>query len=180
MEKRDSISNQGNTDKITMTTKAKKPPTRAALAAALGVSPARINQLKVNDGMPCHSIAAALAWREKQQGRQRGKTDSAEELRQRRIALLKQQERRTKIDADERARILIPIADVEERDTRIGFAVRAAVMMLEHHLPPKLAGLTEPQIAGILHDELHQVLEQLSYEQSLFWSSFPTTEKPPA
>jgi phage terminase Nu1 subunit (DNA packaging protein) len=157
-----------------MNKKQSKPPTRAALAEALQVSPARITQLR-KDGMPTTTIAEAKRWRDAQAGKHRGRTDSAEELRQRRIALLRQQERRTKIDADERAKKLIPIAEVDERDTRIGFAVRAALISLEHHLPPKLAGLTEQQIAAILHDELHQTLEQLSDERSDFWKSRKTS-----
>jgi phage terminase Nu1 subunit (DNA packaging protein) len=152
------ILNQGNT--ITMNTP--KPPTRAALAAALGVSPARINQLKDNDGMPTHSIEAAVAWREKQGARQHSKSDSAEELRVRRIALLAEQERKARIENAVRENQLVAADEVRQAMFSVCSKIRARFLSLPATLAPVLAGLDEPRIAVILRREILDVLNELS------------------
>lgn len=147
-----------------------KSPTLAALATALGITVRRVSTLK-NEGMPTASIAAALAWREAQASKQTAKGDSAEELRQRRIALLKQQERRAKLDADERAGVLVSRAEADSNAYACGCAVRGVLMKLENDLPPRLEGLTAAAICQVLRSEFRQVLETLADGNSDLWTS---------
>ena len=67
-------------------------PTIAELAAALDVTGRRVSQLKA-DGMPCETLAAALAWR----AAKTEVTDSVEELRLQRIQLVREQRVRAEI-----------------------------------------------------------------------------------
>ena len=64
---------------------------------------------------------------------------------------------------------LVSVEDIEERDTRIGAAVRAAMLQLTNDLPPTLAGLTEAQVAKKLVPYTKSILTQLANEQSEFW-----------
>ena len=147
-----------------------KPPTLATLADALGITVRRVSMLK-GDGMPTASVADALAWREAQAGRQTAKGDSAEELRQKRIALLKQQERRARLDADERAGVLVSRAEADSNAYACGCAVRGVLMKLENDLPPRLEGLTANAICQVLRTEFRQVLETLADGNSELWQS---------
>lgn len=147
-----------------------KPPTLPEIAEVLGVTVRRVSMLK-NEGMPTASIAAARAWREAQAGRNAVKGDSAEELRQKRIALLKQQERRAKLAADEQAGLLIPRHQAEAESYAAGCAVRGALLKLENDLPPRLEGLTASAICQVLRAEFRQVLETLADADSELWRS---------
>ena len=145
-------------------------PTNQALADALKVTIRRVTELKKN-GMPCQSIAAAKKWRAKQAERQQTKGDSAEELRQRRIALLRQQERKAKLEADRAAGELMPRAEHTEVMVRCATACRCALWALINTLPPMLAGLDEPRIARQLEASFRECLDRLHHGDPELWDS---------
>jgi hypothetical protein len=69
-------------------------------------------------------------------------------------------------------RDLIPIAEVEERDIRIGAVVKAGMLKLCNDSAPMAEGLGAAAIHKILMDQGHQVLAMMSDEQSDFWKQF--------
>ena len=153
-----------------MTKKPTSKPTIKTIAETLGVSTRRVTELK-SHGMPCHSISAAIEWRKKQAAKRAGKTDSAEELRQRRIGLLRQQERRAKLEADQAEGKLIPIDDTEASIFACTMAAKMAFWDLLGVLPPQLAGLSEIPICQILEANFRRILEMLSEGHPQFWES---------
>ena len=64
---------------------------------------------------------------------------------------------------------VVRISEVDERDAKIGSAVRAATMKRRSELPPLLEGLSASQIVGILDDHDRAMLEKLSDMQSEYW-----------
>lgn len=64
---------------------------------------------------------------------------------------------------------VVPIAEVESREARIGAAVRAAITKQRSELPPILEGLAANQIASIIDDRNRTLLEDLADMQSEFW-----------
>jgi phage terminase Nu1 subunit (DNA packaging protein) len=64
---------------------------------------------------------------------------------------------------------VVPISEVEQRESRIGAAVRAAITKQRSELPPILEGLTANQIASIIDERNRALLEELADMQSEFW-----------
>jgi DNA-binding transcriptional MerR regulator len=146
----------------------KKPPTTAELAAALEVSGRRISQLKAI-GLPVHSLEAALEWRKAQHGAD----DSAAELRRRRIALLKQQERRARIEADAAEGKLMSRAVVKAEAEGIAAAVSAFARKIERELPQLLLGLPLERSRLICKNAVREMVLMLKDKQSEFWAAHP-------
>jgi hypothetical protein len=59
---------------------------------------------------------------------------------------------------------LIPIAQARESVRRIITATRGEFLKLSNDLPPKLSGLSESKMKGIITSSLHRILESLSSE----------------
>jgi phage terminase Nu1 subunit (DNA packaging protein) len=64
---------------------------------------------------------------------------------------------------------VVPISEVEQREARIGAAVRAAITKQRSELPPILEGLTANQIASIIDERNRALLDELADMQSEFW-----------
>jgi phage terminase Nu1 subunit (DNA packaging protein) len=143
------------------------PPTIAELAAALEISTRRVSQLKL-DGLPTHSIAAALEWR-----RAQNQTDSAERLRLERIKLVQAQRERVELENAQNRNELISRSEVETSDTRIGAAVAAAMKALETELPQLLLGLSLERSLPITKEKCRAIQTMLADEQSAFWAAHP-------
>jgi hypothetical protein len=139
-----------------------KKPTNRALADCLGISVRRVNELK-RAGMPGTSLAAAEAWRLSQASQQRQRGDTAEELRIRRIRLLEQQERRVRIDADEREARLVSRDELDRETMEVVSACRAGMLNLVGVFPPQAEGLPAGAIAKILHDALFELLDGMCH-----------------
>jgi hypothetical protein len=148
----------------------KKPPTTAALAAALEITGRRVSQLKLA-GMPVHSVAAAQAWRRAQHG----SDDSAAELRRRRIALLKQQERRARIEADQAEGKLMSRAEAEQEFRGIAYALNAFCAKLENEIPPVVLGLTIERSRPAVKKLIREMQVELGQKESEFWKNHPVT-----
>jgi phage terminase Nu1 subunit (DNA packaging protein) len=159
-----------------MPAKKKKPekksdtPTQADLAASLGVTARRVRQLIV-DGMPSHSLEAAMAWRKAE-----ATSDSAEALRRARIKLVEAQREKVEIENARLSRELLPEKEVREKIIRAVSAIRSEFTKLPSELPPRLSGLAEPAMQRILRDEIYSVLERLSDEATAI---FEATEDQP-
>jgi hypothetical protein len=69
-------------------------------------------------------------------------------------------------------RDLIPLAEVEERDIRIGAVVKAGMLKMCNDTAPMAEGLDAASIHRILMDQGHQVLGMMADEQSEFWTQF--------
>lgn len=131
------------------------------IAEALEISTRRVSQLRVK-GMPCDTIAAALAWR----ADQAKPADSAEQLRIERISLVKVQREKITIQNAIASGEVIPRGQVQESVTRIVSVARAQLLKLASDVPPKLAGLNEAEMQTILRDEVIEILTTLSTELS--------------
>jgi phage terminase Nu1 subunit (DNA packaging protein) len=135
-----------------------EPPAQADLAAALGVTARRVRQLIV-DGMPSHSLEAAMAWRKAE-----STSDSAEALRRARIKLVEAQREKVEIENARLSRELLPEKEVREKIIRVVSAIRSEFTKLPSELPPRISGLAEPAIQRVLRDEIYAVLDRLSDE----------------
>jgi len=147
-----------------------KTPTNQALADALSISVRRVSELK-KAGMPCHTISAAKAWRGKQAASLRSKSDSAEELRRKRIKLVAEQTKREELENSRRRNELMPRSEHVELSIASAVAAKMALWSLINSLPPVLAGLPETPIAMILEREFRQVLERLHHGDPALWES---------
>ena len=145
-------------------------PTIGTIAEALGISARHVHSLK-GKGMPVSSIEAASAWRDEQSN-----TDSTEELRQRRISLLIQQERRAKIEADEKAGLLMPIAEVHAKNRAVGMAMNTFLRSVENELPRILLGLPLHQALPIAKTFIRDLQKKLSEGHPDFWENVSTSE----
>ena len=67
-------------------------------------------------------------------------------------------------------RDLIPLAEVEERDIRIGAVVKAGMLKLCNDTAPMAEGLSAAAIHKILMDQGTSVLAMMADEQSDFWN----------
>jgi hypothetical protein len=148
----------------------KKPPTTAALAAALEITGRRVSQLKLA-GMPVHSVAAAQAWRRAQHG----SDDSAAELRRRRIALLRQQERRARIEADLSEGLLMSRAEAEAEFRGIAHCLNAFARRLENEIPPLCLGLGLERSRPLVKLAIREMMEAIKDKESEFWAAHPVT-----
>ncbi len=133
-----------------------KPPTVKALAAACGVSPRRIGQLKT-EGMPCHSIEAALAWRSAQTD-----NNSVEKLRAERILLVQEQRAKIALENAVRRGELVDVHEVHAAGLTIAAGTRAALLQLANDLPPRLEGLSAAKIGRVLRESHVRILNELS------------------
>jgi hypothetical protein len=145
-------------------TKRRPPGTVKILCDKLNLSRQRVTAL-LAAGMP-DEPNEARRWRESQ-----SRADSVEELRLRRIALLRQQERRAKIDADKAAGQLMDRAEHTTIVIRCATAARCALWSLIGILPPEVAGLDEPQIAQRLEVAFRDCLTRLADGDAEFWDS---------
>ena len=68
-------------------------------------------------------------------------------------------------------RELVPLAEVEERDIRIGAVVKAGMLKLCNDTAPMAEGLDAAGIHRILMDQGHSVLAMMADEQSDFWKA---------
>ena len=139
--------------------------TIAKLAAALQCS-LRHASILVSLGCPTDP-AQALEWRKAQHVG--GGHDTAELLRQARVKLVTEQERRVKLENDVRAGQLIDVAQVDAESTHTGIAVRSALLALENSLAGSLTGLPHSKIRETLHKEFRAVLVLL--HKSRFYDS---------
>jgi hypothetical protein len=64
---------------------------------------------------------------------------------------------------------LVPVAKVDERDTRIAAAVKGSLLKLANDSPPMLEGLPADKVQKVLRDQVMGILEQLANDQSEFW-----------
>lgn len=133
-------------------------PTIKSIAAALGVTPRRVSQLR-QAGMPCESIAAAEAWRKRED---LGNSDfSPERLRASRIKLLDLQAARQQLEHDKETGLLVTAASVLEDTLAVCQAVKTAFLRLTNDLPPKLEGRTPAQICRVLRESFNSCLDGL-------------------
>ena len=119
--------------------------TRRAVATALAA------------GMP-ETLPGALQWR---LNRTTG-DDSAQALRRERIALVREQKTKFRIDNELRLKTLIPICEIEEGVIRTYTVFKNAFQKFAEDLPPRLSGLEPEGIQQILRDEIHAILSRLS------------------
>jgi hypothetical protein len=150
-----------------MSSKPKSPPkprrklpngTIARLSKALGVT-ARHAQTLVKAGCPIEPLEA-VAWRKSQQDP--GGANTAELLRKARVKLVNEQERRIRLENDEKAAILIDVRQVDAEAIHTGLAVRGALLALESSLPGAVLGLRSyGDIRELLHKEFRAILMQL-------------------
>jgi hypothetical protein len=138
-----------------------KPPTHAEIAAAMGLSPRRVRQLKA-EGMPDHCLSAALAWRQVNTA----PTDSAERLRQERIKLVIEQRTAKELENQRLRRELVPAGEVVADLSRVVSGVRGEFLKMAADLPPKLAGLSESQMQPVIRHCVIEILTRLSNETS--------------
>jgi len=153
-----------------MTTTENTPPSQQTLASAIGVSRRRIRQL-IADGMPTTTLEAALVWRKAETV-----SDSADELRRARIALVKSQRERIEIENAKLRGELIPISQMMQDILTAVSAIRAEFLKLESELPPRLEGLPPQAMQRILRTEIHGILGRLSDESMALFEAHESTQ----
>ena len=142
-------------------------PTNKELAEALGVSVRRIGQLRSEEGMPCDSIPAALAWR---QNKLAG-DNTTEALRSQRIRLVAAQATRHETENLVRRGDLLEKGDVQRDCVTVCSRARDRFLKMSNDLPPKLSGLPTEKIAAIIHEEVVATLENLCRDFARLYGS---------
>ena len=127
-----------------------------ALAAGLKVTTGYCHKL-IKGGMP-PTLREAKAWRENHLHGD----DSAQSLRRERIALVREQKTKCRIDNEIRLRAVIPEGVVKEGILRIVGGLKGALYKLTNDIPPRLAGLDESGIQEVLRDEIDKLLTRMS------------------
>ncbi len=127
-----------------------------ALAAGLNITSGHCHKL-IKSGMPA-DLEAARQWR---LNRTSG-DDSAQALRRERIALVREQKTKFRLDNELRLKTLIPEGEVKEGIVRSFGALKNALYKLTNDVPPRLSGLDESDIQGILRVEIDRMLTALS------------------
>lgn len=131
-----------------------KRPTKNTLAEALKCSVRHVHSL-IDQGMPSDSVEAAVQWRTE-------RTSSVERLRRERIDLVREQRRRIELENKRLAGQLVDRREEQENVNAVCSVARAKLIALEHHLPPRLAGLGEAQMQAILRGAIREILDELS------------------
>jgi hypothetical protein len=142
-----------------------------ALCKTLGLSKRRVSEL-LSAGMP-DDPQAALAWRH-----ERENDDSMAELRRRRIALLREQERLAKIKADEADGLLMPRAEVDQQHIAIASATRTFLKKLESELPSLILGMPLSKAIPATKTYVRGIQTKLSQMDPEFWTHLPENDKP--
>lgn len=147
-----------------MSTKSKPKPSKRpdgtlnALCSALKLSKGRISAL-LQLGMP-DSVPQALAWR-----KARATDDSVRLLREKRIALLHQQERKAKLDADQQAGLLVLCSDVNAEMLKTCHMVKRGMWDLQNALPGELVGCSELEMCKRIRAHLTRVMNGLASDK---------------
>jgi hypothetical protein len=76
---------------------------------------------------------------------------------------------KTAMQVRQEMRELVPIGEVDERDTRIAAAMKAAILRLCNDAAPQVEGLEAAKAHKVLMAEGKKILDQLADEQSEFW-----------
>lgn len=178
---------------MSSTTTTETPPSQAAIARALGLSPARVCVLKAR-GMPTHSAEAAAEWRRLNlrehlhrkgappsaqgsaagsiaapppgdPGRDAGFVSYSEARRREAVARAILAERA----AAEQAGELVRAAEVTHSLAAAFSHFRTGLLQLPARLAPELAAVSDQAVVHrLLDDGLHQCLHQLR-EESARW-----------
>jgi hypothetical protein len=142
------------------------------LAKALGYTPRHVGTL-LKSGMP-DTITEAKNWIS-----ERENSDSMAELRRRRIALLREQERLAKIKADEADGLLVHRSQVIADHIRIGSTIASFLRAWEREVPALCLGLPLHQSLPLVKARTRELQSLLADMQSSFWKSQPTTTSKP-
>jgi hypothetical protein len=147
------------------------------LAEMFGVNITRINQL-VQDGvvkklakgdyLVVESVKNYIA-RQKARAKDTVKTEGVADIETSKARKEEAMAGLAELKLAEAKMEVVRIADIDERDAKIGSAVRAATMKRRSELPPILEGLSASQIVTILDDHDRAILEKLADMQSEFW-----------
>lgn len=135
-----------------------------SLADALGVSTRQITNL-LADGMP-EQIPAALEWYGLRTAASTAEDYSPAELRRRRIILLDEQTRKTRMENDQKENRLIDVGTAKEALSQICSEARARLLKLPYDLPPVVSGLAESATAKVIRDHVITALADLNAENA--------------
>jgi phage terminase Nu1 subunit (DNA packaging protein) len=143
-------------------------PTLPEIAAALEVSTRRVSQLK-EVGMPVHTIEAALQWRSDKDKESGG--DLKDQLVQARIKLVKEQERRIKLENDAAVGKTVYRAECVEAWIRAGAAINSALRAAATEIPRVCLGLTLEQSTPKAKAKMAEIQKIFADSESEFWAS---------
>jgi hypothetical protein len=129
-----------------------------ALATGLNLTISHVHRL-IRSGMP-DQLEAAQAWRTKRAPAD----DTARELRQQRIALVKSQREKIDLENAVRRRELVLAAEVDQDMAAIGATLKAMLQRIENDLPPVLDGMSPAQIKAELRRQHDRMLDTFTGE----------------
>ena len=145
-----------------------QPPTLAEIAADLNISTRRVSQLK-EEGMPIHTLEAARQWRSDKT--KEGGGDLKDQLTQARIKLVKEQERRIKLENDEAVGKTVSRADCVEAWIRAGTAINSALRAASIEIPRVCMGLNLEQATPKAKAKMAEIQKIFADVESEFWAS---------
>lgn len=143
-------------------------PTQGEIASGMGISRRRVSQLK-EEGMPVHSIEAALQWRSEKAKESGG--DLKDQLTQARIKLVKEQERRIKLENDVAVGKTVYRADCAEAWIRAGAAINSALRAAATEIPRVCLGLTLEQSTPKAKAKMAEIQKIFADSESEFWNA---------
>lgn len=119
--------------------------------------------------MPVHSIEAALQWRSEKAKESGG--DLKDQLTQARIKLVKEQERRIKLENDVAVGKTVYRADCAEAWIRAGAAINSALRAAATEIPRVCLGLTLEQSTPKAKAKMAEIQKIFADAESEFWNA---------
>lgn len=145
-------------------------PTLADIAAGLEITSRRVSQLK-DEGMPVHSVEAALQWRSEKAKENGG--NLKDQLTQARIKLVKEQERKIRIENDLARGRMIDRGEVTEMLIRLGTVMNSALGAASQEIPRVCLGLPLEKSIPKAKEKMAEIQRMISDAESEFWKSHP-------
>ena len=142
------------------------------IAEALRISVRQVTNLKVQ-GMPTHSVDAAVQWRKEQ----RAGGDTDEKLKQARIEKIAVETEIKQIELDLANGRSISRTDCKEAWTRLGSAVCKALQMAAKEIPQVCLGLPISQALPLSKAKMSEIQRMLSDHESEFWNNHKEIEE---
>lgn len=118
--------------------------------------------------MPVHTIEAALQWRSDKDKESGG--DLKDQLTQARIKLVKEQERRIKLENDVAVGKTVSRADCVEAWIRAGAAINSALRAAATEIPRVCLGLTLEQSTPKAKAKMAEIQKIFADAESEFWA----------
>lgn len=142
-----------------------EPPELKEIAEALEISVRQVTNLKVQ-GMPTHTVAAAIEWRKAQ--RKGGDIDA--KLKEAKLAKLEEERTRIRLQNEEAMGRLVSRDECRVAWARLGAAIGAFATKAAREIPQVCSGLPIEKALPIAKEKMADCQRILADHESEFWN----------